>query len=241
MAALQRQREGGRGDGLPDGVVAGDLVGEHRAGSGGRHLEVGHPHAGAEGVGHSEVDEAHVVVGEPRKDRTAPDCGPRIVGVPLEPARDARQFGKIERDAGAGDAPGERKARHDRGRGRAEAPRVRDPVVAGQRKARTLDAPRVETVLQRGDDQVARVERDGPLALARHGDAQVARIVKEFQFQVVVQIERDADAVEPGADVRRGGGHPDAEPPPHVRSPRRASRARWTRRSRPRSAPRSPC
>ena len=121
----------------------------------------------------------------------------RLVGGEQLPARDE---GTGEDDAG-----------DDRCGRRAEAPRVRDPVVAAQAQARGLLPHQLEGRAHRAHHEVRLVARHAVRAGALHVDHQA--VGQHLGLELVAQRQREAEGVEPRTEVGGGGGHGDAHGP----------------------------
>jgi hypothetical protein len=104
--------------------------------------------------------------------------------------------------------PGRGEPGHDRGRGRAEAAAVRDPVRADHLEPAGLAAERLEAGVQGAYDQVPASARDAVRALPGHVDEQT--LVGDPDDDVVVHAQGQAERVEAGAEVGAGRGNPHA-------------------------------
>ena len=131
------------------------------------------------------------ITGHGLKDPVAADeRGGEVVRVALELAA------RLEQLLGVAVRPRGREAERDRRRRRAEPALERDPV----REAKLL-ADRVGEERVRPDREVRRVL--GQLSRARTLDHHAGAL---RQLELVPEVERDGSAVEPGAEVGRGGG-----------------------------------
>ena len=106
---------------------------------------------------------------------------------------------------------GRRDAGHDRLGGGTHAARLRDAVVRLKREAEPSQAEGAAGAAERGDDQMGFVARQRlrALPLDDHVRIGVRRIVAQREGELVVVVERQADRVEAGAEVRAGGGDAD--------------------------------
>ena len=175
-------------------------------------------------------DGVPLVVLPARDDEAAVRRGRDVVGMPLELRGQPEQGASSSRRSAPvrDQGPGQREPADDRRRGRAEAPGVRDRVVAGRAGVRGPSAPSaVEPRLHRADDQVGLVPGHRVGALAGHLDDQARRGAPPPRAR--------RGARGPGRASRSPGpGWPRSRAPRPGPGPARSATLRPARRPRPR-------
>ncbi len=191
------------------GVRVRDGGGQQAPGDLGQHRRGGNEHHRDDQLAGDEGDRVRVLAAVgPGDGEAAEQAGGDVVRVALdlggqgEHRRVVQLLGAADGYRAGGDDPGA-----DRGGGGAEAAPVRNPVGADHLQAPGLAAEAVEGRAHGTDQQVALVPGEGGRALARDVDIQ-ARL-GDSDHDIVVQTQREAERVEPGAEIGTGRGDPD--------------------------------
>ena len=187
------RHEHGGGDGRVDRIVDGVEPAMQRFAAGDRH--------GADAFGGGEI---------PGYGQSAEYGRRHVVRMPFDGGGQVEDGRTVElallREGGR-----RRDAGHDRLGGGAHAARLRDAVVRLKREAEPPQAEGAAGATEGGDHQMGFVARQRLCALPLdvHVRIGVRRIVAQREGELVVVVERQADRVEAGAEVRAGGGDTD--------------------------------
>ena len=180
-------------------VLVRDGVGQHRAGGPRRELAHRRHDHGRQPARRLEARAVGPARRRPAHREAAEERGRDVVGMALELG------GELEHPHGAEVGSRERLAQQqpadDRRRGRAQAAAGGHAVGAADLGAQLGMARLGERARHRNGDQVVAVGRERARALARDVDAP---LVGQLGLEAVVQLERQAEAVEARAEVGRG-------------------------------------